>query len=347
MNKDEDSTIQSLATSLAAVLAERAVQALSLPRDAVAEISGTTLMLRFRGRVFRRDLVLINRITPAVISRFAAVTGEPKMLISPYVSPAQADALRIAGVAFMDSMGNVFLDEPPGLYLFVNARSPAAASAKASAKPSISVSGVRVLFVLLADQLLQDRGHRLKDGLYRAIKAAADVSLGSVSHVHDALSAARLLSAHGSGFAELVFTQDLADRWAAAYNERLRHRLVIGRFRSPVADWWHTAELESGVALWGGETAGAKLTGHLKPIRSTLYLTGELKRLLTRHSLQADPEGDVEILAAFWRAPWLRENQCAVPLLVYADLMALEDERCIETARELYARYLHPGELAR
>jgi hypothetical protein len=59
------------------------------------------------------------------------------------------------------------------------------------------------------------------------------------------------------------------------------------------------------------------------------------------HVLLKDPQGDVEILDAFWNfAPPDEHRGIVPPLLVYADLLATGDDRCIEAARLIYDRYL-------
>jgi hypothetical protein len=44
----------------------------------------------------------------------------------------------------------------------------------------------------------------------------------------------------------------------------------------------------------------------------------------------------VEVLDAFWRDTDMREGDCVLPLLTYADLLASDAERNIEAARVLY-----------
>lgn len=63
-------------------------------------------------------------------------------------------------------------------------------------------------------------------------------------------------------------------------------------------------------ARWGGEVAAAKLTKYLKPATGTIYLEpakarDTLATLVQEHRLRADPQGNVEILDAFWKLPEL------------------------------------------
>ena len=89
--------------------------------------------------------------------------------------------------------------------------------------------------------------------------------------------------------------------------------------------------------------AGQRLTGYLKPERFTLYLEGEEKALLTQARMRLDPNGNTEVLQAFWNFPPDEKYPDVVPpLLAYADLMATNDGRNLETARLIYDRFLEP-----
>ena len=59
--------------------------------------------------------------------------------------------------------------------------------------------------------------------------------------------------------------------------------------------------------------------------------------------MRLDPNGNVEVLQAFWNLP-ADEKYAAVvpPLLAYADLMATQDGRNLETARLIYEQFLEP-----
>jgi hypothetical protein len=92
---------------------------------------------------------------------------------------------------------------------------------------------------------------------------------------------------------------------------------------------------------WGGEVDGQRLTGYLKPALFALYLDGEEKALLTQARMRLDPNGNAEVLEAFWNLPADEKYADVVPpLLAYADLMATQDGRNLETARLIYEQYL-------
>jgi hypothetical protein len=59
--------------------------------------------------------------------------------------------------------------------------------------------------------------------------------------------------------------------------------------------------------------------------------------------MRLDPNGNTEILRAFWNLPLdERFPDVVPPLLAYADLMATPDGRNLETARLIYDKFLEP-----
>ena len=92
-----------------------------------------------------------------------------------------------------------------------------------------------------------------------------------------------------------------------------------------------------------GEVAGQRLTGYLKPERFTLYLEDEGKALPTQARMRLDPNGNTELLRAFWNPPTDKKHPDVVPpLLAYADLMATDHGRNLETAQLIYDQFLKP-----
>ena len=134
----------------------------------------------------------------------------------------------------------------------------------------------------------------------------------------------------------------LIDLWTQAYPGQLRPGLAPRRFRAAKPGWWRGVDFARyGLAL-GGEAAAERLTRHLKPETVTLYAVGGAERPVHQdHMLLQDPGGEVEILDAFWNFPAGAGLEGMVPpLLVYADLVATGDDRCLEAAKLVHERYL-------
>ena len=260
------------------------------------------------------------------------------LVVTSHVTPGQGLALRDSGVQFIDTAGNCYLDVP-GCYSFILGQKGGVPDAR-SAAPSFSAAAVRLLFHYLTDpNLLTQPRKALINRPYRDISKITDVSLGSVTTTRATLNALGFLSETPAGLG-LIHRQDLIERWVSAYTARLRPKLSVGRYRSPTPNWGLQVTLDPKIALWGGESAAARLTKHLKPEIMTIYRLGNLNPFILENDLHLDREGTVEILDSFWSSPDIREGNCVHPLLVYADLVTSGLDRNIETARILYGQNL-------
>ncbi len=100
-------------------------------------------------------------------------------------------------------------------------------------------------------------------------------------------------------------------------------------------------DIEQLNAWWGGEIAAAKITQYLKPETATIYVKPPAGRVQAEFRLRKDPNGNIELLKAFWPPRIkLTHGPNAPFIVVYADLLAIGDDRTIETARMLYEKYI-------
>jgi hypothetical protein len=127
------------------------------------------------------------------------------VLITPYVTPQQAEKLRQANVQFLDGAGNAFLNQPP-LYVFVKGNRPVEINSGGRATRAFTATGLRVLFALLCNPALASAP-------YREIAAAAGASLGAVSQALDDLKNAGYLFGRGARGRALANHRELLRRW--------------------------------------------------------------------------------------------------------------------------------------
>ena len=285
-----------------------------------------------------------ERVTSAGLGALAMEFRQPtkrSLLVTTYVAPQQAEELRQRNIPFLDTAGNAFLNEP-SLFVFVTGKRPTAPRvATKNFSQAFRPSGLGILFALLRQPGLENQP-------MRDIAAAADVSLGAVSwELKQLEQAGYLLNSKTQG--RRLFKQgELLKRWIEAYHERWRPKLLLARCSANRPDWWKgkDARLKTHHAYWGGEVAAEKLTNYLKPQTQTIYTRDPAKELQLEFGLKRDPQGDIEILQAFWppeekgTTRQLAPDQLAPELLVYADLLGDADERKLETAGLIYERYL-------
>lgn len=269
-----------------------------------------------------------------------AGTKQPPLLVADYVTPAIAEQLRANDIPFVDTVGNAYLKQP-GLLIWVKGnRREAPGGAidlrKQQAVRAFEPAGLRVLFAFLCHPPLVDRP-------FREIADKADVAHGTVGEVMAELPHRGYVYDFGKtgGGRKLRNVEDLLVKWAEAYARKLKPKLFIGRYAARMPDWWRDVDPTKYGMTFGAEPAAARITRHLKPAIITLYGDRAEPRLLLDHALRTDPGGDVEIDRRFWRFETDEERRGLAPLpLIYADLLATGDPRCIETAGLIRERYL-------
>jgi hypothetical protein len=143
-----------------------------------------------------------------------------------------------------------------------------------------------------------------------------------------------------------LFEQErLLQQWVNAYVYTLRPRTLLGRYYVPALEGWKDWPLAEHGALWGGEPAAALLTDYLRPGELTIYADKLPGMLAARQKLMKDPAPGrtavVELRKRFWNfAGDPQHDNMVPPLLVYADLLATADDRCIETAKMIEETYV-------
>ena len=267
----------------------------------------------------------------AVLDQLTALGGKA-LLVADYITPPLADTLRTRGVQFIDTAGNAYLEKFP-LLVWVKGQRPAEISlGSKSAGRVFQPMGLRVVFSLLCQPELADRP-------YRDLARHAGVAHGTVGWVMPELMALGYLTTV-NGKRRLLNTDALLRQWVEAYARTLRPRLMLGRYQADTLDWTTDFDAKKYHLLLGGEPAAQALTGQLRPGTATFYGEKIEHRLLLDHRLRADPNGNVEFMKEFWTFNAERPG-LAPMILIYADLLAIGDDRCLEAARQLYERIVN------
>lgn len=255
----------------------------------------------------------------------------PALLVTSYVTPDQASRLRETSTQFLDTAGNAFIQDDK-ILVFITGNRPSEKLLSIRQPRAFTTAGIKVTFALITCP-------QLVNATYREIASAAGVSLGSIPGILKDLGARSFLIDMGREGRILRNQPELIRRWSEAYAERLRPKLLTGRFSSRTSDWWQTVNLEEYQACWGGEIAAAKLTNYLKPELFSIYSPSRLPKLQVKYGFRPEPEGKIELLHKFWNFG-ADQSEIAPALLIYADLLASGDERNRETAEALYEEYL-------
>ena len=323
---------------------ERAAEALKAHAAVHVEVQqagathdrGGVLGLAAQGRTVRIPVEVkaaITRAGAALLLVQKQRTRRNPLLVTTHVNPRMADHLKAEGLEFIDTAGNAYINRPP-LYIFVKGNRPQEVLAGTPQKRAFKPAGLKVVYAFLCNAVLVNEP-------YREIAAHAGVALGTVGWFMKDLKQEGFLLDMGKRGNRLVRKEELLGKWMVAYHERLRPKLVLGRFRGEPG-WWEQKALKKGVAFWGGEAAAGMMTKYLKPQIITLYTVPlNLNGLLLENRLRKDPQGDVEVLNKFWGiGEEFARKDMVHPILVYTDLMATGDQRNRETAGIIYDEHI-------
>lgn len=300
-------------------------------RDAVLEIVAPPTPARFVA-----EIKTVRNFATIALAKEQLAALEPgfyPLLVATYMTRALAERCRELHLPFIDTAGNAYIDLP-GLVVYVTGEPRPATLAADPRHRAYTQVGMKVIFALLCDQ-------KLANATYREIAQAAQVALGTVGPVIRDLENRGHLVQRKPGKA-LVNTQQLVEAWVIRYPDALRPKLFRNRYQGDVGRL-QDLDTRNLKAFWGAEVAAQRLTGYLKPEHFTLYTQGDARPLLNQARMRLDLNGNTELLQAFWELPADPAHPDLVPpLLAYADLMATQDGRNLETAHILYERFLEP-----
>lgn len=287
------------------------------------------------------------------VDRFATVAQvkhqleeftEKPLLIAPRLTDTATDKCIELGLNFIDLAGNGYINEPE-LFILVRGQKQDLNQQNKPTTNNVKKAGtatyLRMVFTLLCKP-------EMLNAPYREIEKVAGIALGTIGLVFNDLEARGFtLGGIQKANRKLIQTEKLIQEWVTNYPIKLRPKLNKQKFRAPNQDWWERINVKEYKAQWGAEVAADKLTKYLKPKIFTLYLQGKdirknMTKLIVENRLIPDQKGDIEILEAFWN---FDEDQFLAetvpPLLIYADLVASNDPRNLETAKMIYNKYIN------
>lgn len=312
-------------------------EALNIQADAIIQVE-----INKKNYDFVVDVKHVDRFTTiAQVKYQLEAFNLAPLLIAPKLTDAAANNCKELGLNFIDLAGNAYINEP-AFFILIKGQKANQHNQHNHLKgtKTLTPTNLRMVFTLLCNP-------EMLNAPYREIAKVAGIALGAVGWGFNDLAARALTLGDGKkNNRVLIQHEKLIQEWVTNYPIKLRPKLNPKRFKANNQYWWKNLDVKKYHAQWGGEVAADKLTNYLKPKFYTLYLHGkELKKninkLIVENRLVPDPNGDIEVLETFWsfdEADFLPET---VPtLLVYADLIASNDPRNLETAKMIYDRLI-------
>ena len=251
-----------------------------------------------------------------------------QLLVSNYVNPVMAGRLKSNEINFIDTVGNAYINIPP-VFIFVKGNKPPLSRAISAKGKAFTPSGLKMIYALLCDEKLLNRP-------YRSMAKASCIALGTVSRVIDNLKKLGFVIDMGVRGKKFANRDVLFNRWCMDYAEKLKPKLLLGRFEGPY-DFWKKSSLEPDQGQWGGEVAAFKLTKYLRPQNVIIYAREEkLRDILLQNKLKRTEKGNIEIYKNFWSIDGKQDKSIVHPFIIYSDLLEINDQRTIETAKVIY-----------
>lgn len=278
--------------------------------------------------------------TPAalLVASLARQSGR-SLLVTDYVNPKLAEALRGANQEFMDTAGNIFINQPGCFVLVVGQKNGWNRTGTiVDTNAAFEMAGLKVVYGFLIKP-------ELINSPYRTIAEETGAAVGTVGRVIKGLEVGRIIQKKSNGDRVILKTDELIERWLNAYATKLAPKIDLGTFYIEKKNWTQDFNIQQYQALWGGEPAAAKYTDYLNPHELTLYMPQDSLSIFVKdfRARKMDPfvsETDfqaIRLKEKFWK---FKENDYVNPLLVYADLLVTDDARNIETARILYDKFI-------
>lgn len=252
------------------------------------------------------------------------------ILITDTLSENIKTALRENKINYLEESGNAFIQSPNAIILIDNQKY--VSKSKNNKDKAFTNKGLVVVFHLLKDETLINT-------TYRYISEITGTSLDSITKTIQSLRQQGFIRQVDNKTMRLIEKKQLFEKWADAYEMRLKPKLLLGKFRfqdlNSELNWQKI--LLNNKSFWGGEPAADILTNFLKPANFTLYSTETRNELIKNYRFIPDKNGNIEIYQPF---SLISEGQTVSPLLIYADLLNSGDSRNFEVAQKIKEQYV-------
>lgn len=269
------------------------------------------------------------------------------ILLANHVGPKLSRYLREHRINFVDASGNCHLSIDEGHVAYIEGRKR---STPAWESQGTGRAGTRIQFALLARPELVTRP-------VREIASASGASKTAASSVLNRLEREGVIGPTGRD--RILLRPDaLLQRWLTGYVDRLRPRLVLGRYEARTED---PDELDRflGAQLsthgedrfvegsktirwaWGGAAAEHRLLHYYRGTATVIHFDAPPSTAAKRLGLAPAREGSITFLGVPGPLAFQGTQPNVVhPLLIYSELLATGEERARDAASRVRERYL-------
>ncbi len=271
----------------------------------------------------------------------------PFVLFTEYVNAAVADELKKNQMNFVDCQGNVFLYIPDKIYVDVQGKKPDKTPEKTQTA-LFQPKGMQLIFVLLTQE------NAINEPI-RVLKQKAGIAFERVATAMNELLERGYVFETKNNTVQWLKKKELLEKWLVNYGDRLRPKLVLGKYKIAPHAAAHAPELlheafpddEENYAL-GGSLAGDCLIHYYRGQTTEIFVRPEqAERVRLALRLMPAGETDATLLNLFTREVLYRDQKIrhpvVHPLLIYAELLYQGGDRAADAAGRIYDAYLKAG----
>ncbi|MBW4510311.1 MAG: hypothetical protein KME64_27900 [Scytonematopsis contorta HA4267-MV1] len=288
------------------------------------------------------QLDVTSNTAKLVISYFKLLQEKLKhklLLITRYLCDSAIEQLINENIEFIDSFGNIYINNPP-IYILIRAKNRP--KAKSLSSWQITPTTLKVIYILLKKpDILTFSFENLAD--------AAETTLETIKYTLENLYKLGYLMRQPKGRYRIANYMKLFERWEIGYVETLRPKLLIGTF-TPALGRTFSQMKESIIQLAkednlliGGELGAELAMPYLIAKSSTLHVNDSYSRIAAKLKLKPSPQGEIIFLQQFGKQNYGSYNRLepiADPLLIHAELLLDNDDRVRETAERFFNKFI-------
>ncbi len=269
--------------------------------------------------------IIRKEIREHQLAKLQGLITDNTILIAEKIYPKMKAILRDFNMNYLDTQGNIYLKNK-GVFLFIE--QPGNKTRHVKTKKLFTPAGLKVVFNLLIKPDLVNH-------TYRDIAKETGVALDTINKVFAVLEQKRYLLRVDHKKRKLQYRQQLLDNWVVNYNDVLREKVLLGRYRFVTRENdWLQNKFNTPQTQWGGEPAANILTNYIQPGKFCMYTEEAVPALMKNLKILPDQNGNLFLYKKFWKTD--EQEQTVPEILVYADLLNTGDPRNIETANILY-----------
>jgi hypothetical protein len=209
----------------------------------------------------------IVELVVAYLKRHEEKAGQKLLLITRYLTDAAIQYLLDENIEFIDSAGNMYLNNTATYILIRGKRHP---KEKISFSLQITYNTLKLIYILL-------KTPKIFESSSKELANAADLTTRTVNQTLKNLYQLGYLQRQRNGNYRIANYTKLLERWEIGYYETLRPKLLLATFTtigerkfSQVSDSIVDLAKEQDFLI-GGELGAAILTSYLNPIGATLH----------------------------------------------------------------------------